>query len=575
MKIIFKIFSILNKKEKIKILFLFFLMSISVIFEMLGLGILLPVFAIMSSDNFELKYPILKTTINLLGNPSKLEIIKIVIIFIIIFYFIKFLFFIYLYWRQAKFISNFSSNLSIKLFESYIRMPYAFHLQSNSSTLINNTNGEVSVYATGLNAIMTIASEIAIIIGIIIMLIYIEPIASINVLFFLAVGSYLLYFLTKKRLFYLGQTRQSNERFINKYSSESLQGIKDIKILNKENFFISQFNKKVNIKANVNIRSNLITQLPRVYLELISIVGVGLIIFVMILQNKEISVIISFLGLFIAASFRILPSLNRILSSIQNLKLSEPVVNTITTELIKISNNFELKNNEKPIIFNKNISFKNVFFTYNKEINYILNDISFNIKKGQTVGIIGESGAGKTTLIDILLGLLNPISGSVCVDGIDINNSKVRWRDKIGYVPQSIYLLDDTIKSNIAFGVLENEIDYLNLNRVISTAQLSNFIKTLDNGIETNVGDRGIKLSGGQRQRIGIARALYRNPEILFFDEATSALDNNTESEFMNSIDLLKGEKTIIIIAHRISTLKKCDAILEIKNGSLIFQPPN
>jgi ABC-type multidrug transport system fused ATPase/permease subunit len=563
MKIVIKILQILRKKDKIKLLFLFFLMSLSVIFEMLGLGILLPAFALFSSENFEIKYPLLRTILNLLGNPSKLELIKFIIIFIIIFYFIKFFFFIFLYWKQSKFISQFSQNLSAKLFQGYISMPYSEHLKRNSTTLINNINGEVGIYATGLNAFLTITSEIAIIFGIIIMLIFIEPLASFYVFIFMSTGSFLLHFFTKQRLLYLGETRQINERFISKYSSESFHGIKDIKILNKENYFFNNFI----IKSNINTRSNLIIQLPRVYLELISIIGVAIIIFVMVLQGKNISIIVTFLGIFIAASFRILPSLNRIISSIQNLKLSEPVVKNLSQELINLSF-YQQEYIEAGIHkFDKYINLKNISFQYENNTKKVLENISIKILKGQTIGIIGKSGSGKTTLIDLILGLYRPTSGTIFIDEIDTLNTSESLRALIGYVPQSIYLLDDSIKSNIAFGVLENDININLLNDVIENAQLKDFIESLELGIETNVGDRGVKLSGGQKQRIGIARALYNNPEILIFDEATSSLDNETESDFMNAIDVLKKQKTIIIVAHRYTTLKNCDIIYNLENG--------
>ena len=569
MKIVLKILQILRKEDKIKLLFLFFLMSLSVIFEMLGLGILLPAFALFSSENFEIKYPLLRIILNLLGNPSKLELIKFIIIFIIIFYFIKFFFFIFLYWKQSKFISQFSQNLSAKLFQGYISMPYSEHLKRNSTTLINNINGEVGVYATGLNAFLTITSEIAIIFGIIIMLIFIEPLASFYVFIFMSTGSFLLHFFTKQRLLYLGETRQINERFISKYSSESFHGIKDIKILNKENYFFNNFKNKIIIKSNINTRSNLIIQLPRVYLELISIIGVAIIIFVMVLQGKNISIIVTFLGIFIAASFRILPSLNRIISSIQNLKLSEPVVKNLSQELINLSF-YQQEYIEVGIHkFDKYINLKNISFQYENNKKKVLDNISIKILKGQTIGIIGKSGSGKTTLIDLILGLYRPTSGTIFIDEIDTLNSNESLRALIGYVPQSIYLLDDSIKLNIAFGVLENDININLLNDVIENAQLKDFIESLELGIETNVGDRGIKLSGGQKQRIGIARALYNNPEILIFDEATSSLDNETESDFMNAIDVLKKQKTIIIVAHRYTTLKNCDIIYNLENGTI------
>jgi ABC-type multidrug transport system fused ATPase/permease subunit len=289
----------------------------------------------------------------------------------------------------------------------------------------------------------------------------------------------------------------------------------------------------------------------------------------MILQGKQLNVIVPILGVFISAAFRMLPSLNRIMSSTQNIKYTQPVINLIYDELENL-NNFTKITNNNILPFNNEIILSNIKFYYNNNKKTILDNISFNIKKGQSIGIIGQSGAGKSTIVDIILGLLNITKGSVLVDGIDISTSITSWQNNIGYVPQNIYLIDDSIIKNIAFGIEDEDINIERVNHTIELAQLSEFIDSLELGINSIVGDRGSKLSGGQKQRIGIARALYRNPQILILDEATSALDNETEHDFMKAINNLKGSITTIIIAHRLSTVANSDYIYVLENGRLI-----
>ena len=293
----------------------------------------------------------------------------------------------------------------------------------------------------------------------------------------------------------------------------------------------------------------------------------------MILQNKPVGDLIPTLGVFVAAAFRMIPSINRIMAALQKVTFSRPVIEVIYNELKDIRK--IKRDNIEPIpkihLLDK-ITIENINYAYNDSNKNVLENVSFSILKGSCVGIIGKSGSGKSTLIDIMLGLLQPTQGYVKIDAMDINGNDnlKKWQSAIGYVPQNIYLIDDTLRKNIAFGINENEIDEYAIQNSIIASQLSDFVNELPEGLETMVGERGVRLSGGQRQRIGIARALYNNPDILFFDEATSALDSNTETGVMESINSLKGNKTIIIVAHRLSTLENCDKIYKIENGIIV-----
>jgi ABC-type multidrug transport system fused ATPase/permease subunit len=373
---------------------------------------------------------------------------------------------------------------------------------------------------------------------------------------------------TKRKLKAWGSLREDLDRQVTKIALEGLGGIKDLLILGKTTLFIEEFSKKNYLKARLNANQATVSQMPRFYLELISIVGLVSFIMALLLQGKETTSLITILGVFVAATFRMIPSLNRIIAAIQTMKFFLPSVDIIYKEINSYTQAKTFENSLENFKFQSEIELCKVNFSFSDK-SVVLKNINLKINRGQTIGIIGESGSGKSTLVDILIGLHKPTSGEIFIDGNKDFQLKQSWRNKIGYVSQSIYLTDDTIKNNIALGVSEDKIDIVRINQLIKDVQLDKFIKTLELGFDTKVGERGVQLSGGQRQRIGIARALYNQPEILVLDEATSALDSETEKEVMESINNLKGKKTIIMIAHRISTLIKADIIYEVKNNQI------
>ena len=308
--------------------------------------------------------------------------------------------------------------------------------------------------------------------------------------------------------------------------------------------------------------------LPRLWLELITVISLVLLIVFLVNQSDQLTEIIPILGLFAAGAFRLMPSSNRLISAIQQMRFSIPIVQTLAEEfLLDIPSK---ESNLSSIEFEDLIEVKEISFSYPNTKVLALNNINFKIKKGETIGIIGESGSGKSTLIDIILGLLDPAKGQIIIDNQSMHLAKRNWQNKIGYVPQTIFLNDESLKRNIAFGLPEQDIDEGKIKQTILAAQLEEYIETLPDGIETSLGERGVRMSGGQRQRIGIARALYHGPDVLVLDEATSSLDNETESEVMAAIEMMRGEKTIIIVAHRLSTVKNTDRLINLEKGVLI-----
>ena len=564
-----KIIFLLTSRQKKQLVFLGFALVLGVLLEMLGLGILLPVIGILLDQDIFDKFPILENFFMLFGEPTQIQIVVIGMLTLVVFYLFKAIFLLILSWFQSSFTAKLTADVANRLFYGYLTSPYSFHIKKNTAELLRNIQNEVGQFSWLTQSVITLVVELSIIFGVIFTLIIIEPIGSLSVMSFLSIAILIFHFITKNKLTQWGVIRQSNLTKMNQHILQGLGGIKVVKYLGKENYFLNKFSAHNKINKNIQTKITFIGQIPRLYLEFLCVIGLSAVIIVMTFQGKPIEVLLPTIGVFAVAAFRMLPSANRILSSINVLKYSTPIINLIYNEFLMFNKNKNLLINksDKNFIFNKNISLKNIKFSYDKD--YVINDISINIKKGHTIGLIGESGSGKSTLVDLILGLFNPNSGTIKVDDKNIFDNLYGWQKNIGYVPQSIYLNDDSIKNNIAFGISENDTDEDKIINALKSAQLFKFVSSLENGINSSVGERGVSFSGGQKQRIGIARALYNNPSLLIFDEATSALDVDTEAEIMDTIFKFQKSKTIIIIAHRLSTVKKCDLIYKINEGKI------
>jgi ABC-type bacteriocin/lantibiotic exporter with double-glycine peptidase domain len=414
-----------------------------------------------------------------------------------------------------------------------------------------------------------LTTNISLIISIAVMLVYVEPIGAICSIGLLAAMSGLFYRLSRKKISNWGIIRQFHDGLRQKSLVEGLGGVKDVKVLGRENFFVHNFSKHNNASYSVGIRMQFLNQAPRIWLELMSVFGLAFVVIIIVMQGKPINSLVPTLTIFVASAFRLIPSITILLTSFQNLRFAKPVVNLLYEEFNNILD-FNLNSRSSILSFESEISLENVSFCYEGATKNALEKINLVIKRGESVGFIGSSGAGKSTMVDIILGLLEPQTGFVRLDGFDIRKDVRAWQDKIGYVPQSIFLTDDTLRRNVAFGLNDEDIDELALKRAIKAAQLEDFVEGLELGLNTMVGERGVRISGGQKQRIGIARALYHDPQILILDEATSSLDAPTELEVMKAVNLFHGNKTIIIVAHRLSTLSNCDTIFQLKKGVLI-----
>ncbi|MDA9882509.1 ABC transporter ATP-binding protein/permease [Alphaproteobacteria bacterium] len=569
MKNINKILFILSKSQKIKSLHLFILILLGMFFETLGVGMMVPIVTLII-DPLTIKSYLSNTFIfEFLDKLNQTHIIFFGLLFIVLIYLVKTIFLIYLTWFKNQFSYAFLANISHRIFSNYLYKDWLFYIDSNSAKLIRNCNTECTIFVNKifLSTIELIA-EFAVLLGILSVLLFIEPLGTSLIFIIFCFFSFLYIYFFKNKTLNFGKIRQKLEFEKLKYLQQGFGALRDIKVINCEDFFINQYNYANKKSADVMAKWSTIQQLPRLALEIVAVLCLVTVVTSLILKNSEINKIIPTLVMFGAASLRLLPSCNRILGAFQNIRYGKVSVDVIFNELQLSSSNQlkDLKINDN-IDFKKNIKFENISFSYEKSKAVTLNNINIKIPKGKFIGIIGESGAGKSTLIDIFLGLLKPISGSIKVDNKEINTNISSWQKKIGYVPQDIYLIDDTLRQNIAFGIPKNEIDDKRVNHAIKLSKLEDFVNSLKDGLNTIFGERGIKLSGGQLQRIGIARALYKNPEILVLDEATSALDNKTESFVIDSVKNLRGIKTIIIITHRITTILNSDYVYKIDKG--------
>jgi ABC-type multidrug transport system fused ATPase/permease subunit len=569
-----KLNHLIDNSFKKELLQLLFYLLLAMIFEMFGLGAILPVLSILTNSNIVNENQYIKILSDILGGPTHNKLIIYVFIILSIIYLLKAIFILFVNWKQAGVNAKITSNLAEKLFWGYLKAPYTFHLQSNSATLLRNVQSEVSMINAYIQSILYILTELTTMIGIFIILFLFEPIGAISVTVVLFLFSFIFFKLTKKKIQKWGEERQKLSGSTTQFIMQGLGGIRDVKILGNESYFYDLFSNENNKIANNITKVKTLEQAPRLFLELLAILALATLITLMIYIGRPISLILPTLGIFVASAFRLIPSVNKIMGSLQVISYSKPSIDRVYEELIYVRA-YGNRNSSQIFmkqVFKESISLRDIYYSYPSSKNEVIKGITLNISKGDSVGIIGESGSGKSTLIDLLTGLLNPSKGEILIDKSPLNNQKFSWQKNIGYVPQNIYLTDDSLINNIAFGVLKKDICYDSLYSAIKMAQLEKLIDDLPDGLDTFVGERGVRLSGGQRQRIGIARALYNNPDILILDEATSALDNDTEKEVMGCINELHGIKTLIIIAHRYSTVKNCDIIFKLREGSIVSQ---
>jgi ABC-type multidrug transport system fused ATPase/permease subunit len=569
-KNIIKIIKILDTNQRTFFKYLIFLMLIAMILETVGIASLIPLINLFSEGNLLSNYNI-EIYLKSLNIDIK-DNINIFIVFILFFFILKNIFLVFFYYLDSKFIYKVRFDLGVSLFEKYLYRDYLFHVRNNSAKLKEKIIGQTSIFGGALSGLSQIICEGLIIFGLLLFLFLIKPQETFIILVTGVFLSSSFYLMLRRKVYKLGQKRILFNTALIKSMTEGFDAIKDIMIFKSQKEFVNNLKEDSQNLANAGYKMSFINRLPKIWLEITLIILLTVLIFIVGEKNEDYGSIIATVGIFLITALRILPSANKILQAFQQIKFSESTLDSLEQDLKeKDLKKLKKSSEENKFFFQNKIEFKQVNFNYDGSRTNILNDINLQINKNEFIGIIGETGSGKSTLIDLLTGLIKPVSGSIEVDGKSISMNQNSWIKKIGYVPQNVYLTDDTIEKNISFGY-DKDFSNEEMEKAIKNAQLTKFIAGLKNGIKTKVGERAVKISGGERQRIGIARALYRNPDILLFDEATSALDIETENSFFNTLNNLKKKKTIIFITHRRNNLDFFNQVFLIKNNNLINQ---
>ncbi len=568
------IWQILDTRKKKQFLGLFFLLLVGSILEIMSIGMILPVLTFLAQDlnTVNLEMNVFSNFLEILSNYSKKDLLKYSLIIFCCIYLFRSFFLFYLNWIQNNFIYGWKVNLSNAVFKKYLFLPYIFHLKNNSAELQRNVVIEVDKCVGLVNHVLLLLLEIFVLTGIVIMLLFISWEITLSIFSVLGIFSLLFYFGVNRKIEEVSKKRFISEGSRLKYLKQGLNGIKDIKIYGKISEFLSKFSE-----ANVDNQKSyqiflLLQKTPRFIIESSAVLFISITTLVLFNKNMQFSTILPIIGIFVLSSIRLIPAINKIINFYNAIKYDQPSLNSISKVLNLQEKTQKLdfkgeKNDE--VIFEKNIKLLNISHKYDGKRDFSIKEASFEIKSGEFVAFVGRSGSGKTTLADIILGLLEPNTGHVLVDEKNIFENLESWQNLIGYVPQQVYLTDDTLKNNIAYGFSDHEINDEMIWDVIKKSQLSQLVQKLPKGIDTFVGEFGKNLSGGEKQRIGIARALYKNPKLIFLDESTNSLDEKTESQIFDLVEKLKREKTIIFITHKESLIKNVDTIFRFSEGEI------
>jgi len=572
---------LLTPNDRKNAFFLLIMMLFMALLETIGVASILPFMAVLTNPHLIETNLILNKMFQVsiifgVENNEKFLFVLGVLVFTI--FIISTAFKALLSYYQIRFIQMFNFTLSKRLTEGYLKYEYSWFLSRNSADLGKTILSEVNqVNGNGISPLLELIAKGILTIILIILLILTNPKLALIVSLSLGGSYFIIFFVIKKHLNNLGEESLKNNLLRFKSINEVFGAVKEVKFYGLEQIYNKLFSKASKIFAQTGASSAIISQLPRFILEIFTFGGVLLIILYMISQSGDFNNALPVISLYVFAGYRLMPALQQIYASFTKLTFVGPSLDVLYSEFknFKQTKDNQYKNQDQQFLsFNKKITLNKINYKYPNSSELVLKDLNLNISAKSRVGFVGVTGSGKTTIADIILGLLDPLKGTLEVDGkIITEHNKRSWQNNIGYVPQQIYLIDDTISKNIAFGKNSNEINQEKVERASRIANLHKFVDTeLPKKYNTIVGERGIRLSGGQRQRIGIARALYHNPKVLILDEATSSLDNDTEEYVMEAFDNLSKDITIILIAHRLNTIKKCDVIFRLDKGKIIAQ---
>ena len=575
-KIYKKLMVLLDKKQKQKMVFLVFIMLIGAVLETLGVSMILPVMNVVLEENAIEKHVYLQVICQIFNIDNTRDLMILVMSALVIIFALKNIFLFFQQKIQLRFVYTNQFATSRRMMINFMERPYEYYLNADTAVIQRNITSDVNNMYGLILALLQLTSECIVFVCLAVVSLVADVWMSITVTVLLVVVLLVIKCILKPIMKKAGEENQDFYSGLYKWIDQSVMGIKEIKIANKENYFINEYAKCGAGYVSAVQRYNLYNATPRLLIETVAIAGMVLYMMVQLLNGAGVVDIMPQITLLAMVAMRLIPCANRINNHLTSISYFESffmgVSDNLQDEIRDENIDYDAETYQKKIDVKKldikdKIELKNITYKYPNAEVLIFNDADMEIPIGKSVGIVGTSGSGKTTVVDILLGLLQLQSGEILADGVEVREHYKEWLKNIGYIPQTIFMIDSTIRKNVAFGYADEDIDDEKVWQALKEAQLDEFVRGLPEGLDTSIGERGIRLSGGQRQRIGIARALFEDPEVLVLDEATSALDNDTEAAIMDSINRLHGRKTLIIIAHRLQTIEKCDMVYRIEGG--------
>lgn len=569
-----KIWLYLSRKRKNQLVFLLILMVTTSIAEVISIGAVIPFLGVLSNSEVIFKHELILPFTQLLGIANHKELLLPITVIFIVASIFSGLMRIVLLWVQTRVSHAIGADLGYDIYKFMLQQPYEDHMSRNSSEVISAVSTKINqVVAQTIKPVMILMSSFFILVAMSAFLIYVNPLVAFSVLFGFIVIYVFIVLLTRSRVLKNGKIINTKSNVIIKLVQEGLGGFRNLILDDLHHLFKNSFHREDKKLRRAIANNQILSQSPRHGVESIGMVLIALIAYSMGGDDGDFSAVIPVLGAFAVGAQRILPLLQQSYSSWSSIYGSQAVLEEVMSLVKKPLKKNKPRSDSKSLTFDKSIKLNNLSFTYKKSDSQVLNRINIEILKGSRVGFIGETGSGKSTLLDIIMCLLYPVEGVITIDGVEVDSNNFNeWQAHIAHIPQNIFLIDDTITRNIAFGILDDKIDNSRVAFAAKKAGISNFIESLDFKYETIVGERGARLSGGQRQRIGIARALYKKSDVIILDEATSALDEKTENSVMKEIYKINKNVTIIMVSHRLSTMKNCDLIYELDRGQAVWR---
>ncbi len=569
---------ILSRKQKRISAIVFAMTILGAVFETLGISIIVPLVQSFLEADRLLQNQYVKPVAEALHITTSTQLIIGMSVAVVVIYIVKNGYMVLLSYVRVKFAAKVKRELSVRMMHSYMDREYAYFLGVNTEDVLRGIGYDVSGVYEVLMQLFRIMAESLTSFCICVYIFYTDPIMALGVIAVMGISLSVLMLIFRKKMKKVGDYYRECTVEVNKYLHESFHGIKDVLIFHKEDYFVQSYETAFSNQQRAEVQKTIAAESPAYLIEAVCVTGLIIVVGTKVVFGSDAASFVPQLAAFAIAAFRILPSIGKISAGLNQLIYSCPALNAAYNNLQEVASYKQEAriqpqisgNPEEKIAFRNEIQLSDISWKYPNADKIVIDHLSLTIPKGKSVAFIGQSGAGKSTLADILLGLLVPENGDILIDGASIYREIDSWKKTVGYVPQSVFLTDDTIRNNIAFGIAEKDIDDAKVQRAVEQAQLADTIAELPNGLDTILGERGIRFSGGQKQRVAIARALYNDPDILILDEATAALDNNTENAVMEAIDALHGYKTLVIIAHRLTTIRNCDEIYEIGNGKAV-----